>query len=198
MKRNLLTCPRVAIGLGLVTCLSVPVSAEPSLEQTMDGIVARFYATLDEKALSSLSHKTVLNRITDAERKVLATKYWYFEVNVPVVVSVIRNVNQPVVPFWIEETGFKKTDLVVRKRSFPPGIRLTEQSKQMFFLASYNIDKFRQFVFESSFLKRYDIDRETREKIGSDEIALLKFGLQWLKWLLFKEGNFKLKKFATE
>jgi hypothetical protein len=63
----------------------------------------------------------------------------------------------------------------------------------MFFLVSYNIDKFREFVFESSFLKRYKIDEATQEKVKSDEIALLQFGLRWLKWLLFKEGDFKMK-----
>ena len=85
------------------------------------------------------------------------------------------------------------TDLVVRKRSFPPNMQLTEQTKKMFFLASYNIDKFREFVFESSFLERYDVDDATLKKIKNDEIALLEFGLQWLKWLLFKEGEFKAK-----
>lgn len=85
------------------------------------------------------------------------------------------------------------TDLVVRKRSFPPNMKWTEQTKQMFFLVSYNIDKFREFVFESSFLKRYEIDEATRENVKSDEIALLQFGLRWLKWLLFKEGDFKMK-----
>lgn len=79
------------------------------------------------------------------------------------------------------------TDLFVRKRSFPPSIKLTQKSKEMFFLASYNIDKFRKFVFESSFLKRFDIDGETVEKIKKDEIALLEFGLKWLKELLFKD-----------
>lgn len=83
------------------------------------------------------------------------------------------------------------TDLVVRKRSFPPDIKLTEAAKRMFFLASYNIDKFREFVFESSFLARYDIDQATVEKIKADEIALLQFGMKWLKWLLFKQGDFK-------
>jgi hypothetical protein len=63
----------------------------------------------------------------------------------------------------------------------------------MFFLVSYNIDKFKAFVFESSFLDRYDIDAETIETIKEDEIALLKFGLKWLKDVLFKEGSFKLK-----
>jgi Fe-S-cluster containining protein len=85
------------------------------------------------------------------------------------------------------------TDLVVRKRSFPSNIKLTDQSKQMFFLASYNIDKFREFVFSSSFLKRYDIDVETLEKIQNDEIELLNFGMRWLKFILFKIGDFKMK-----
>ena len=85
------------------------------------------------------------------------------------------------------------TDLVVRKRSFPQNIKLTEQSKQMFFLASYNIDKFREFVFSSSFLERYDIDAATQEKIKNDEIELLNFGMRWLKFILYKIGDFKMK-----
>lgn len=89
------------------------------------------------------------------------------------------------------------TDLVVRKRSFPPNIKLTEESKKMFFLVSYNIDTFRKFVFESSFLDRYNIDADTLEKIKEDENALLEFGLKWLKDVLFKEGNFQLKEGAA-
>ncbi|HUV76485.1 MAG TPA: YkgJ family cysteine cluster protein [Desulfobacterales bacterium] len=85
------------------------------------------------------------------------------------------------------------TDLVVRKRSFPANIKLTEESKKMFFLVSYNIDTFRQFVFESSFLDRYNIDAKTLEKIKEDEVALLEFGLKWLKDVLFKEGKFRVK-----
>ena len=84
------------------------------------------------------------------------------------------------------------TDLVVRKRSFPPSVRLTEQGKQLFFMVSYNIDMFRQFVFESSFLKHYDVDRETCAKIKQDEISLLKFGFKWLKWILYKDGQSEL------
>jgi len=89
------------------------------------------------------------------------------------------------------------TGLVVRKRSFPANIKLTEESKKMFFLVSYNLDTFKQFVFESSFLDRYEIDDETIEKIKEDEIALLKFGLKWLKWILFKDGDFKMKEGAA-
>ncbi len=79
-------------------------------------------------------------------------------------------------------------DLLVRKRSFPKNIRLTDKAKEMFFLASYNIDKFKKFVFESSFLKRYKLDDDTVKKIESDETALLRFGLDWLKSVLYKQN----------
>jgi hypothetical protein len=37
------------------------------------------------------------------------------------------------------------------------------------------------------------VDQATLDAIKDDEIALLKFGLKWLKFLLFKEGDFKMK-----
>ena len=85
-----------------------------------------------------------------------------------------------------DQVNAEWTDLVVHKRSFPPNIKLTEQAKQMFFMVSYNIDKFRSFVFESTFLERMPVDDETREKFKTDDIALFAFGVQWLKKLLFK------------
>ncbi len=85
-----------------------------------------------------------------------------------------------------DEINADWTDLVVRKRSFPANVKLTDQSKQMFFLVSYNIDKFKKFVFESSFLDRYKVDAETVKIIKEDEAALLKFGLKWLKGVFFQ------------
>ena len=79
------------------------------------------------------------------------------------------------------------TDLLVRKRSFPPNIKLTDQAKNMFFMVSYNLDKFREFVFESTFLERFDVDQETLKKIKEDDMALLNFGITWLKEILFKQ-----------
>ncbi|MDM8517592.1 YkgJ family cysteine cluster protein [Desulfobacterales bacterium HSG16] len=85
------------------------------------------------------------------------------------------------------------TDLIVRKRSFPPNVKLTEKSKQLFFMASYDIDKFKAFIFESSFLKRFDIDEKTVEKIKTDEIALLKFAMNWMKEVLFDQQQMKVE-----
>jgi hypothetical protein len=65
----------------------------------------------------------------------------------------------------------------------------TERVKQMFFMASYDIDRFRKFVFESSFLQRYPVDDATLAALRSDDVALLEFGLKWLRGLLFKEGG---------
>jgi uncharacterized protein len=85
-----------------------------------------------------------------------------------------------------DEINAEWTDLVVRKRSFPANIKLTDQAKQMFFLVSYNIDKFKEFVFNSSFLERYEVDDATVAEIREDEVALLKFGLKWLRGTLFQ------------
>lgn len=90
-----------------------------------------------------------------------------------------------------DEINAEWTELLVRKRSIPKNIRLTEKTKNMFFTASYDIDRFKRFVFESSFLSLYDVDPQTVEEIKKDEIALLRFSFKWIKWLLFKEGEFK-------
>lgn len=92
-----------------------------------------------------------------------------------------------------DEINAEWTDLIVRKRSFPPNIKLTEQAKNMFFLVSYNIDKFRQFVLESTFLKRYDVDPKTVDSIGKDDVALLRFGIKWLMGLIYKMEGVKPK-----
>jgi hypothetical protein len=69
----------------------------------------------------------------------------------------------------------------------------------MFFTASYDIDRFRRFVFESSFLDVYEVDPQTVEKIRSDELELLNFSFRWLKWVLFQEGEeFAINQQAAE
>jgi Fe-S-cluster containining protein len=88
-----------------------------------------------------------------------------------------------------DEVNAEWTDLVVRKRSFPPNIQLTEKAKQLFFMVSYNIDKFRSFVFDSTFLERIPVDDDTQEKLKTDDVELFKFGVQWLKSVLFKRKD---------
>jgi uncharacterized protein len=56
---------------------------------------------------------------------------------------------------------------------------------KMTFMASYNIDRFRDFIFTSSFLKRYIIKKEMLSKIKSNDTELLKFGFAWIKYFLW-------------
>ena len=52
---------------------------------------------------------------------------------------------------------------------------------KMAFMATYNIDRFRDFVFQSSFLKRYKIKSAILKKLKTDDAQLLKFGFEWVK-----------------
>ena len=56
---------------------------------------------------------------------------------------------------------------------------------KMAFMATYNIDRFREFVFNSSFLKRYKVKSAILKKIQNDDGGLLKFGFDWVKFYLW-------------
>ncbi|MHA1748358.1 MAG: metallophosphoesterase, partial [Promethearchaeota archaeon] len=71
-----------------------------TVKSVMDDVVSRLYRDFDEQELLSLNDEKVQKFITPSERKILATRYWYFNVNVPVTVSVMRHNEQAVVPFW--------------------------------------------------------------------------------------------------
>ena len=64
---------------------------------------------------------------------------------------------------------------------------------QMFFMASYNLDKFRQFIFGSRFFDLFDVDAEKRKKLGSNDVALMSFAFDWLKFSLFGERTLSIK-----
>ncbi len=48
-------------------------------------------------------------------------------------------------------------------------------------MACYDLDRFRRFVFESSFLDVYNVDAKVLEKIQEDDIELYKLAMQWLE-----------------
>ncbi len=56
---------------------------------------------------------------------------------------------------------------------------------KMAFMATYNIDRFRKFVFNSSFLKRYKVKSALLKKLKTDDTALMKFGFKWLKFFIW-------------
>ncbi len=52
---------------------------------------------------------------------------------------------------------------------------------KMAFMASYNMDAFRSFVFDSSLLKRYKVKTELLKKMRKDDVALMRFGFDWIR-----------------
>ncbi len=56
---------------------------------------------------------------------------------------------------------------------------------KMVFMAVYNIDAFREFVFNSTFLKRFKIKPEKKARLKKDDIALLELGFNWVEFFLF-------------
>lgn len=82
---------------------------------------------------------------------------------------------------------------LTRYRNQLAGRGMDAKKQQMFFMACYNLEKFRDFVFNSSFLEKFDVDEETRTHVQEDDAALLQFAFKWLKFSLFNEKTMKLK-----
>ena len=89
-------------------------------------------------------------------------------------------------------------EFMLRKKSFGFQAELSEEGRAMFFMVSSNTDKLRRFIFESSFLEKYEVEEELLEQIRTDEVALLKFGLDWLQSALFGADKVKLKEHVQE
>ncbi len=84
-----------------------------------------------------------------------------------------------------DEMNKKWLRLVMRRKSFGHQASLSEQAKRMFFMASTDLDHFRRFIFESSFLQTYEVAEDVIEKIKNDDIELMFFSFDYLANTLF-------------
>ena len=91
------------------------------------------------------------------------------------------------------EMGHEFKDLTLH-RYFKEGNNLSPDKVEMFFTACYHLDRFKDFLFKSSFFDQFDIDKETRDRIEKDDVELLKFGTRWLRFALFAEKTMPINK----
>jgi hypothetical protein len=70
---------------------------------------------------------------------------------------------------------------------------LTPAQADMFYMACYDLDRFRRFVFETRFLELIYVDEARVEAIRTDDEELLEFAIQWLRFSLFKERAMKVR-----
>ena len=78
------------------------------------------------------------------------------------------------------------------------GKQLDPQQMDMFHMACYDIDRFRRFVFETRFLELFDVDEERIAAMRSDDVELLEFAMQWLRFSLFRDRTMKIKPSVVE
>ncbi|MDY6861658.1 MAG: hypothetical protein SV062_01560, partial [Thermodesulfobacteriota bacterium] len=78
------------------------------------------------------------------------------------------------------------------------GRGLTPEQTTMYFLACYDLDNFREFIFKSNFFNSFEIDEKIREKVKTDDIELLNFAFLWLRFSLLGEPTLTLKEEVLE
>lgn len=101
---------------------------------------------------------------------------------------------------WLADQGMEEynrmNDLlmelyVLKTRS--SGIELGAQHMQMFLMACYNTDRFRDFIFKSGFLKKFELAHAMVEELRSDDLTLLEFAFTWLRFALFRQPVLTVK-----
>jgi hypothetical protein len=102
----------------------------PSVHDTVAGVLVRLRRELTPDQLIDLTPAKVEAFLTPQERDALATGHVRFRVNVPVVVTIVRDASLGDEPFWLAARGFKSTGLKVKlanrdfdiwEKEFPAG-----------------------------------------------------------------------------
>ena len=105
-----------------------------------------------------------------------------------------RSVSRWVIEQGIEEyemAGVSFRDLTLHD-FWEGGEVLPPEKMDMFYMACYDIDRFRRFVFETRFLDRFLVDEARVEAMRNSDLELLDFAMQWLRFCLFRERTMKL------
>ncbi|RPH90584.1 MAG: YkgJ family cysteine cluster protein [Desulfobacteraceae bacterium] len=102
---------------------------------------------------------------------------------------------------WSRDQGLERynyfNDLwmeIITHRGSLGGGEVIPKKMQMFAMASFNLDQFRDFVLGSRFLTLFELPEETGERIKTDDEELLGLACQWLKFALFGEKTMPIRK----
>ncbi len=89
--------------------------------------------------------------------------------------------------------------IIIKKKSAGPGIgKPSKMSQEFFFMAAYDIDRFKDFLTSKNFRSVYDLTDEEYNTILNDDIERLKFSYRLLKQVLFNEPGVPLKDNALQ
>ncbi|MCX8087107.1 MAG: YkgJ family cysteine cluster protein [Rhodocyclaceae bacterium] len=89
--------------------------------------------------------------------------------------------------------------LVLKKKSAGPAIGAPSlKSRQLFFMACYDIDTFRDFVTSEAFNKLFKLDEAMRAMLMEDDVELMQFAFRFLKQVLFGEKSIEIDEAAAQ
>jgi uncharacterized protein len=88
------------------------------------------------------------------------------------------------------EAGFRE---IVGHPWFIGGRQLDAKRMEMFHTACYDLDRFREFVFGSTFLQRFELSDDEVAAIREDDLGLLRFAFRWLRFALFGEPTMTVR-----
>jgi hypothetical protein len=101
---------------------------------------------------------------------------------------------------WITDQGIDEYDVwgeqwkeLTLHEFFESGGVLSPEKMHMMFTACYDLDKFREFVFQSTLLKRFEVDEDFVEEMRYSDEGLLRFAFLWLRFSLFGEQTVRAK-----
>jgi len=98
-----------------------------------------------------------------------------------------------------DEKGRGWRQLVLKRKSAGPGIgKPPAISNQLFFMVSYDVDRFRAFASSDAFNRTYDVPLEVMATLLADDEALMEFGYNFLKHTLFGEKFLEEREGAYE
>ncbi len=98
-----------------------------------------------------------------------------------------------------DELGRAWRQLILKVKSAGPSIgKLSKTSLQFFFMACYDIDRFREFIKSSGFEQSFVIDDATRSELLEDDLALLRFGDRMIRQVMFAEETIEKTSDAYE
>ncbi|MBF0143959.1 MAG: YkgJ family cysteine cluster protein [Magnetococcales bacterium] len=84
-------------------------------------------------------------------------------------------------------------ETILKRRSAGDMVGTSVQTSELFYMAGTNPEAFRRFVFDSTFLKRFEVAPEVERLIAEDDVAMTEFAFEWLKGVLFGDRTLKVR-----
>lgn len=98
-----------------------------------------------------------------------------------------------------DEHGRTWRTLILKMKSAGPAIgKPSQASLQFFFMACYDIDRFREFIKSAAFTNIFEVEEAQYQTLLEDDLALLKFGERMILQIMFGEESIPRKADAEE